>query len=439
MKQQPTTLERTVCIKMRNTNDNKKSNFRLVNSSDNNNSSSEPKDPNVLRRIFYNPDKLWNFINGSLAAAIIMAIVGGALNLYKINKSLEDMAKKTDTIIIEDRISSLNEKFDKEYNSFENKLEKYDDKFNDLRVQVDVLQATNNTYKSIAQPAFQNSVLNMCQKDSLISIDNALWQNSDIIAINPTTHEKFTVSELSGEKLLFSYIQNGQEIFFYGQYSENRKWDGNCIINVYDNDKLQLITEATYDDGILLNYRQAYTYTTIANEEVWCISKRECTDLGNMGDSWNYYKEKDIVKHFTLDEVEPTDILNVGQISEEIETSIEGFYHGITSEGQYNDMTGEAYLIKFSKKDGTVRTLYVGNFTNGSFSDDTGNAWYITRDDTTINGAYMYYIGKFKNGTPIDKVTEDNSKTNLSYEDIIFKTETRFFKCELKWYGFDSL
>jgi hypothetical protein len=279
----------------------------------------------------------------------------------------------------------------------------------------------------------------MCERDALVSVENALWKDSDVIAISPTTNEKFTAAELTGEKLLFSYTQDGQEIFFYGQYSENNKWDGNCIINVYDNDELQLITEATYNDGVLLNYKQVYTYTTTANEEVWCVSKRECTDEGNTGDSWNYYKEEDIIKDFTLSEVEPTDILNVGQISEKIETSVEGFYHGITSNGQYNDTTGESYLIKFSKKDGTVRTLYVGNFIDGDFSDNTGKAWYITRNDNDLNGTYMYYIGKFKDGKPIEKTTADNFMSDLSDEDITAKTESIFFKCELKWYGVDSL
>lgn len=79
---------------------------------------------------------------------------------------------------------------------------------------------------------------------------------------------------------------------------------------------------------------------------------------------------------------------------------------------------------------GTVRTLYVGNFGGGQFNDESGSAWMI--GNVKMNGAYSYYKGPFKNNESekdrhlweydISKerineiISEQNFKFNLLWE-----------------------
>ena len=111
----------------------------------------------------------------------------------------------------------------------------------------------------------------------------------------------------------------------------------------------------------------------------------------------------------------------------------------MTSNGLYNDETDNAYAVKFSKEDGTVRTLYFGRFENGVFSDNTGNAWIIGRHVEQIGSTYAFYIGKFKDNKPSEAWTKDNSQNNLSLDDINERIRYKTIKPVLKWYGFDSL
>lgn len=92
--------------------------------------------------------------------------------------------------------------------------------------------------------------------------------------------------------------------------------------------------------------------------------------------------------------MEPDDILNVDEFSAQITSTLEGYYCGEISDGQYNDDSGDAYFVKFFE-DGTVRTLYVGNFKDGQFNDQTGNAWMIGKLE--IGASYSFYQGPFKN------------------------------------------
>ena len=49
---------------------------------------------------------------------------------------------------------------------------------------------------------------------------------------------------------------------------------------------------------------------------------------------------------------------------------------------------------------------------------------------------YAYYEGGFdKKGDPVSK---DGWKYELEYQDIVKYTAPYFFKCKLKWYGFDN-
>lgn len=211
-------------------------------------------------------------------------------------------------------------------------------------------------------------------------------------ASNP--EREYTAAEVAEQPLLLPYTENGNEVYFYGQLDSAGNWDGRCIVNIYDGNVLQLITDAMYDGGTLLSCKQAFPDTVTSGEDVWVISERKVEDGFSTGETYRYFRSDDYTKSFSLDNVEPDDILNVDEFSAQITSTLEGYYCGEISDGQYNDDSGDAYFVKFFQ-DGTVRTLYVGNFKDGQFNDQTGTAWMIGKLE--IGASYSFYQGPFKN------------------------------------------
>ncbi len=211
-------------------------------------------------------------------------------------------------------------------------------------------------------------------------------------ASNP--EREYTAAEVAEQPLLLPYTENGNEVYFYGQLDSAGNWDGRCIVNIYDGNVLQLITDAMYDGGTLLSCKQAFPDTVTSGEDVWVISERKVEDGFSTGETYRYFRSDDYTKSFSLDNVEPDDILNVDEFSAQITSTLEGYYCGEISDGQYNDDSGDAYFVKFFE-DGTVRTLYVGNFKDGQFNDQTGTAWMIGKLE--IGASYSFYQGPFKN------------------------------------------
>lgn len=283
------------------------------------------------------------------------------------------------------------------------------------------------TAKATSYPSFdKNNVTNM----SLMSAPS--WSSGTVIAVD-SNNKEYTAADLVNKKVLTYYKSEADEdVIFCGQYSEDYKWDGNCLINLYSKDgKLALITEASYDNGTLLSYKQALPSVTKAGKSVWIKSERYPKEDVNYGDSWSYYSLGDITRNFNLEDITVSDLLYTNDVVSETNNNLESFYHGSTSNGLYNDTSGEAYQVKYNS-DGTVHTLYCGNFVDGAYNDDTGNAWYITKEENT---AYMYYKGRFKNNNTMDKPTEVNFINPLDQKeiDIILAESGIDFKCALEW------
>ena len=98
---------------------------------------------------------------------------------------------------------------------------------------------------------------------------------------------------------------------------------------------------------------------------------------------------------------------------------LEGYYAGETSDGLYNDTTGNAYLVKYFEN-GLTKTIYKGNFVDGQFNDETGKAWYIVKEEDT---EYMYYKGIFHNGSPEIKTGEFKNSITLEFIGNILEKE----------------
>ena len=304
------------------------------------------------------------------------------------------------------------------------------------------IQFSDNAISNNREITITNNIidsLNM-EKIKCVSVNSPVylsegrWNDSDIIAIN-TNGTQYTVGEFRYQKILIPYKNGNQEIFFYGQYNENNHWEGNCIINAYENDKLLFITEAEYSDGNIINYKQVFSYIN-SSGKVWGISDRENKGEYNSGVTWNYFFENDYIKEFNFEDVVASDILSINDFKNNFDLSIESFYFGNTSNNHYNDETGNAYIVKYAK-DGTVRTLYVGNFIDGAFNDHTGNACDITRY-IELNTGYMYYRGNFE-----DNRVEDNNtgefELNISLERIKEILNDAHLDLDLNWYITDPI
>ncbi len=241
---------------------------------------------------------------------------------------------------------------------------------------------------------------------------------------------EYTVEQVAQQPLLLPYTENEKEVFFYGQLDGTGNWDGHCIVNIYKDDQLQLITDAEYDSGNLLSCKQVFPDTVTNGQDVWVISNRKMHDGFNSGETWRYLRTGSYTKSFHIGDVEVSDILSADDFYAEIDHTLEGYYSGRTAGGLYNDDTGNAYFVKFFE-DGTVRTLYVGGFENGQFDDQSENAWMIGK--LRIGAEYSYYQGPFKNGVSSQESRYWEEPITVERIEEILQEKNFSCNCDLKW------
>ncbi len=348
---------------------------------------------------------------------------------------------------IEKNIKELSEKLDNkisnEFAGFDERIDKYfianDNKIEDLNERINTIEQAL-IYKNSAQVLYPISD-DIIQATTISTemeyvLSSPTWNSSDIVFINAKNDDTYTADGLVNEKILVTYKIDNKENYFYGQYNKYNQWDGECIINVYENNNLTLIMDAIYDNGTLLTYKQANKFTTKSGINVWNISNRTCKDNYSTGENWYYFRgENEYTKQFTFDTVVSENILKIDDFESKLKDDgswLEGYYCGITQDGHFNDDTSNAFIVKFFE-DGTIRTLYAGNFKDGDFCDTSGNAWYITKETNTT---YMYYKGNFYEGHPtkdrnsnfenylsMDRITDILKENNFDLRDINLKIE----------------
>lgn len=246
-----------------------------------------------------------------------------------------------------------------------------------------------------------------------------------IVGIDDAGNE-YIAEDLINEVVLLTYTEGTQEVYFLGQFNDSYQWDGNCIINVYNRDNsLCIITDANYDDGKLIEYKQIFPND---NKNEWIYAERKCTEQENEGEtfvySWKYGQEK----IFSSNNVKVEDIYSAENFYEKMNGTLLSYYNGNTSNGKYNDSTGNAYLINYTS-DGIIKTLYTGSFKDGKFNDFTGNAWEIVFDSSNNINKYFYYKGAFKNGNRIS----DEGIEYITQEQIDEIINGMVFGSELNW------
>lgn len=289
---------------------------------------------------------------------------------------------------INSSISDVKENVDK----LDDSIDKMNQDINDISVEI---ARIGERLPSTYEPVKETKTAISEGYNDVVNQHGSIQLLADTVAIDRNTREPYDIDQLADHTILLPYREDGQEVFFYGQFNNKGHWDGNCIINVYKNGILQRITDANYDDGKLLSSKEVFPYVTARGQSVWAISDRIRKDGSGSGETWFYIRTNMYDQHFEFDDVAPINILSVEKFKLIIDTTqVEGYYHGDVSDGYFNDKTGNSFMVYFFPN-GKVRTLYVGNFAYGTFNDDTGDAWEISKENNTT---YMYYRGTFSNG-----------------------------------------
>lgn len=107
------------------------------------------------------------------------------------------------------------------------------------------------------------------------------------------------------------------------------------------------------------------------------------------------------------------------------------YYMGKTSNGVYNDDSGNAYLVMYNSE-GFVSVYYKGNFKDGDFEDE--NAIEIVLDESDNINKYFLYNGGFTRGK---RISDDGIKY-ITQDEINTILKENGCKDNFTWYSENS-
>lgn len=335
----------------------------------------------------------------------------------EVDKALAERLTSGDLSEINDDVNTMHDYL---YND-----EGVQDQLGDIASDITEIKDLLNITSIIASP----DVTSVLDKISIEPNDNSMSYASFTATTCIGTDaegKEYIAKDLIDEKVLLTYTENDKEVYFLGEYNENYHWDGYCITNVYNSDStLYGICEYNFDDGKRLDYKSFCV--SESNNKEWIYSDKKCNENSNSGKNILYSFDYDKKKNFTNTNVRISDIIYVDDFVESIKPTVLTYYSGNTSDGKYNDDTGDAYEIIYND-DGTIKTLYVGNFKDGTFNDATGNAWDIAYSDE--GGYYVYNEGEFKDGRAVKRSATPIDTDRIN--EIILEHKQKF-DIELKW------
>jgi hypothetical protein len=343
-----------------------------------------------------------------VAAGRIILVMGSVLlvlatNYVTVHWQLKNLATQDDIDRICDRLNM------------------YDQKTTELSEAVAKLeQKVDDTYPLIVS---SSDVLSLEEKDNYIT-GTSQWEDNTLIGTT-VAGEKVYAKDCIGETVAIVYKENDKSVLFLGQYNSFYHWDGFCVTNVYDIDeRLLAICESDFKDG-----KREYYKSLVRDEEnknVIHYSDKKCTAQGNLGINIDYSCDTLPSKTFNNQSVDSKDVLYVDDVIKSSNVYMLQYYYGFSKSEKYNDSTGNAYLIKYDT-DGTVLSLYKGQFLEGQPSDKTGQAFSIVYNNTA-DGAYYYNHGLFEAG-----YAKNHGTTPLSYDEIMRCIENEGIDIPLHW------
>lgn len=348
----------------------------------------------------------------------VYAVANFIINCYvtnEVNKQLSIENKQNQNIIY-DNEDTLNKSLEKKVYLLQTKMEIVKDAL--------VVDESQMTLTLTKEKLLDFNITSMNVNEVFLE---PKWGENEIIAVNNDTNEIINSDEIANKTIVVPYTENGLRVVFCGKYNEKFHWDDTCVLNVYKNDILVNITEANYDDGRLINYKQAFL-----DDGVWYTSRRYVVGVEdginiNAGETWKYKQISKIQMNFSFEEATSNDMLTVDALRLRENTGLLEYYSGNTWNGKYNDKSDDALFIKYNE-DGTVKTLYKGGFINGLFHDESGKAWEIAELNDT--NQYYYYTGAFIHGKrPRHEITQKP----LMEEEIINLLESNQLNLDLLW------
>lgn len=254
------------------------------------------------------------------------------------------------------------------------------------------------------------------------------WERDEVIAVDIETNKEYTVGELQNTPILTYYLEGDSIVYFCGQYNENNFWNGMCTLNVYKNNELVSSFEGLFDNGTLRKYRRV----ACDNGKEWTFMDRNSNkdEKGNeytSGETWNYEKNKSFTQEINEDNLELKNFLTVDYVLNNIDKKITSYYKGNTSNGYYNDDSGNAYSVRYNES-GDVRYLYHGKIKDGQADDSTGKAWSINLLEKGGNYNYYYYEGNFSAG---ERAYTPDVWEPMTLEEINEKVKKEDLNCPL--------
>lgn len=407
----------------------------LMKSENNNENNNHIKIKNIFKKIF----------TGAFAIGISCSLIANFMTdpINKVLNNLKAFASLPTTV--NNLQSSIDSKFEEQDKKIASQLER-------IETLENLSKNSENEHSNSGNSNNANITINLnsglrvteewnqrfskLNAESNYMLSNPLWEKDDIIAESIITGKKYTAEQLWNKKVLLPYKyydkENGHivENYFYGQFNENNHWHGNCIVNVYSKNILVAVLEAKYDDGKLLSYKQIMQ----DNDKdfavgIWRLSKRTSHANYDSGKTF-VYPYTEIKQKFKFANVTKNNVLKVDTLQKEIEITswLAKYYEGNTSNGTYNDNTGNAYYVKYSEN-GEVEKLYNGNFKNGHSEDDTGNAQEIGFD--IYKNKYYYYQGNYREGFPTVEINDSDYVTQKQIDKIVRNMN---INCEIKWH-----
>jgi uncharacterized protein YoxC len=342
-----------------------------------------------------------------IIGAIICTAAGGICYLMskfdEIHKNIvslqKDIEKLNNTVL--ETSSQMSSIYEDMYND-----EGVEDKLGDLLDDINELKETLNLLPISASPDLTSSI--SIEPNKVYFTESSLAATT--IIGTDTNGNEYIARDLANEMILLTYqAENDIEVYFFGKFNENYHWDGYCVTNAYYPDgTLYGICESNFDDGNRLDFKSFVLFS----HDKWLYSDRVCNDDNiNTGINKTYTLDYSKKKSFTKENIRVSDILYVDKFLEETDPVICKYYNGNTSDGKYNDITGDSFEIIYDD-DETIKTFYFGNFVDGAFCDSTGEAWEISYSDTT--NSYYYNKGVFKNNSAVEHSTTSISNNQIN-------------------------
>lgn len=329
----------------------------------------------------------------SVISSLIVAIIVAGISSYTTIKVNEEKIKNIDKTVenINDSINTLTQS-----------LNESDKILAAHSAMLEYLSHPSQTSGvGLKKVQFNNNIFSFTNNEDILSAPKF---NNNYAVVDLETNQNYTISQLRNVSIITYYIENGNEIYFYGQYNENDCWNGLCILNVYKNNELVTIFEGIYNNGDLCSYKRV----SCDNAEGWEVADRVDFNTYTTGEMRSYKKTKSYAQKISSDNLDTSLILTTDSFMEDLNERLLTYYSGKISDGSYNDDTGNAFWIKYFEDSeikgiegiNAIKTLYKGKFADGYFYDNTNESWYIARE---IDTKYMYYKGSFSNKTADNK------------------------------------